>query len=248
MAWLEADLGMAGEPGERRTRRWARRSAALALAALAQGGLLWLTAVQQRTVPFPAAETSGLPVWIAPPSVLTAPRRPAAPPLSRARAAAGRSSPAPALAASPPSTSSRGAAPTVPPGPAPGPSAPGVPGGVASALRGSLFGCANVAALGLSDAERIGCRDRLAAGAATAAYRPGIPAAKGEYYAAVLAAEADYRKTGGHPPMVVCFGHRALPHAIRIGPCSIDPPQGSLDPDVDVPEMEPQRDANPPPR
>jgi hypothetical protein len=91
---------------------------------------------------------------------------------------------------------------------------------------------------------------RAAAGAATAAYRPGIPAAKGAYYAAVLAAEADYRKHGGHPPVIACIpgAARQRTHAIKIGPCYILPPQGPLTVDVDVPEMESQRDAAPPPR
>ena len=85
----------------------------------------------------------------------------------------------------------------------------------------------------------------------TAAYQSGIPAAKSQYYAAVLAAEDDYRKHGGHPPVVACIPGKPkhmLPHAIKLGPCYIEPPQGSLSVDVDVPEMESQRSAQPPPR
>jgi hypothetical protein len=247
MDWLGADFRMAGGPNMRRTRRrWARRSGALALAALAQGGLLWLTTIQQRALLFPAAETRGLPVWIAPPSVLTM-RRP--PP---ARLAATTARAAPRAAVVPSVAPIAGAAgPPAAPGPAaPGIAAPSVPAGVASALRGSLIGCANTAALSLSDAERAGCRDRLAAGATTAAYRPGIPAAKGAYYAAVLAAEEDYRKHGGHPLAIACLpGARAhLIHAIKIGPCYIEPSQGPLTVDVDVPEMDGQHGAPPPPR
>src|SRR6202041_2634586 len=111
--------------------------------------------------------------------------------------------------------------------------------GVAAALRGGLFGCANAAALGLTDAVRTGCRDRLPAGAATAPDQTGTPGAKSEYSAAVLAAEDDYRKHGGHPPVVACIPGKPkhmLPHAIKIGPCYIELPQGSLSVDVDVPE------------
>lgn len=230
--------------------KWRRRAGALALAALAQAALLWLTTIQQRANPFPVAETRGLPVWIASPSVLRVRRQP--PPTTRqtSRPAGGA---VPAVVATP-SVSAIPNAPAPPgsAGPAaPGPAAPGLPAGVASALRGGLFGCANAAALGLSEAERTGCRDRLAAGATTAAYRPGIPAAKSEYYAAVLAAEADYRAHGGHPPVIACIPGKPthmLPHAIKIGPCYIEPPQGSLSVDVDVPEIESQRGALPPPR
>jgi hypothetical protein len=251
---MELDPGTqraTGWPGSRRRRaKWARRSTALALAALAEGGLLWLTTIQQHASPFPIAETPGLPVWVASPSVLMI-RRAALRPREAPRAAGG--SAAPAVVATPSVAPIPNAgAPPGPAGPAaPGPAAPSVPAGVASALRGSLFGCANASALGLSEAERVGCRDRLAAGAANAAYRPGIPAAKSEYYAAVLAAEDDYRKHGGHPPVIVCIPgapKHMLPHAIKIGPCYIEPPQGPLTVDVDVPEMEGQHGAQPPPR
>ena len=74
---------------------------------------------------------------------------------------------------------------------------------------------------------------------------------KRDYYAAVLAAEADYRKHGGHPPVLVCYPGapaREVRHAIKIGPCYIEPPQGPLTVDVDVPEMEGEQGAPPPPR
>lgn len=244
---------MARGPSIRRiSGRWARRSAALALAAVMQGGLLWLTAIQQHPVPFEAAETRGLPVWIVSARSLPVPRRPAPAtqrPLTRTR---GPSSPAAAAIATPPPRSEPSAAPG-PSASAPGPVAAGAPSGVASALRGSLVGCANAAAAGLSDAERTGCRNLLAAGAATAAYRSGIPAEKRVYYDAVLAAEATFRSDagGGHGPGVLCVPGgkgKPLPHAIKIGPCWLEPPQGMLTVDVDVPEMGSQHGALPPPR
>ena len=51
--------------------------------------------------------------------------------------------------------------------------------------------------------------------------------------------------------MVACIPGKPkhmLPHAIKIGPCYIEPPQGSLSVDVDLPEIESQRGAPPPPR
>ena len=229
---------------------WRRRAGALALATLAQGGLLWLTTIQQRANPFSTVETSGLPVWIASPSVLMVRYRTPAPARHAPRAAnATRSATALPSSAPRPAIAPSGPARQAPAGPA----GAGVPAGVASALRNSLIGCANTAALGLSDAERAACRERLAAGAMAAPYRPGIPTEKRAYYENILAAEAAFRRNpmGGHGPVVFCYPGapaRPLPHALKIGPCYIEPPQGSLDVDVDVPEVGSQRDAQPPPR
>src|ERR1700722_4601574 len=115
---------------------WARRSAALALAALAQGGLLWLTTIQEHASPFPVAETRGLPVSIVSPSVLEVRRRPPPPTQHMSRPTSG-------AAAAPSVSPIANAGP--PPGPAepaaPGPAAPGLPSRVAAALRGGLVGC-----------------------------------------------------------------------------------------------------------
>jgi hypothetical protein len=230
--------------------RWARRSAALIVATLAEAGLLWLTALQ-RPSPFPMVEAPGLPVWLASPSVLRVRHPPIGAPAKHARPAAGGASPAAVAIPSVPLPPS--AAPPGPSAPPSGAAASGLPAGVASALRGSLIGCANVAALSLSETEQAGCRDRLAAGAAFAPLRSGIPPDKRAYYDAVLSTEAAFRRNpmGGHGPAVFCYPGapaRPLPHAIKIGPCYIEPPQGSLDVDVDVPEVGSQRGSQPPPR
>jgi hypothetical protein len=242
-------LPAAGPTAERRApRRWSRRAGALLLAALAQAALLWLIAIQQRAIPFPTERTEGMPVWVVHERAARAERRATAPrstaPEARRAAAPAQPSPASSLPeVAPPSSG----------GPAPGPAA-GAPAGIGSALRASIVGCANAAALGLSDAERAKCRDALAAGASTSPYRWGIPGAKHAYYDAILAAEAKYRNDpgGGHGPAVFCYpgrhAGRPLPHALKIGPCYIEPPQGMLDVDVDVPEVGSQRDLPPPPR
>lgn len=240
--------------GRRDRMRWRRRLAALTLAALAQAGLLWLTAIQQHPNPFATAETPALPVWIVSPRVLARPRRSPRRSTSpqAARAATRERSPAPSTERPAPAVP----APGLPPAsgsPAPGPSGVGAPAGVASALRGSLVGCANAEALRLSDAERAECRDRFAAGAAMTPHRWGIPGDKRAYYDTVLATEAKFRNDpgGGHGPGVLCIPGargRPLPHAIKIGPCYIEPPQGMLDVDVDVPEVGSQRGSQPPPR
>jgi len=247
-------LGADGPAPPRRRKRWTRRLGALALAALAQASLLWLTAIQQRATPFPVAGTPATPVWIVRPPVLAPSRSTkvaSASPLASPRPVTGPPTPSsPEVPAPPEPAAGPGAAGLA----APGPSAPGLPSGVASALRGSVVGCANAAALGLSDTERAGCRDRLAAGAALAPLRSGIPTDKRAYYDTIVATEAAYRSDAGgaHGPGVFCYpgghGARPLPHAIKIGPCYIEPPQGMLSVDVDVPEVVSQRDRQPPPR
>ena len=151
------------------------------------------------------------------------------------------------------------------PSPAPSarPSAPGPD--LAAALRRGSVGCANAGAVGLSRAERETCEERLAAGAKDAKHLWGMEPAKREYYAAVAEAKApdpaptqgtalgrvgghygldtDMRGMKGHLPFVACklsFGpgkkvNHTPPHALSLGPCYIEPPAGSLSPDVDIP-------------
>lgn len=133
---------------------------------------------------------------------------------------------------------------------------------LAAVLRRGAVGCANAAAVGLSRAEREKCEERLAAGARTAPHLWGMETAKREYYAAVAEAKApdpaptqgqaigrlgifetDMRGMKGHGPGFGCKVHfgpgkkppNAPPHALRLGPCFLEPPAGSLSPDVDVP-------------
>jgi hypothetical protein len=116
--------------------------------------------------------------------------------------------------------------------------------------------------VGLTRAEREKCEERLAAGAKTAPHLWGMEPAKRQYYAAVAEAKApdgaptqavaigrlgmfqtDMRGMKGHLPSVGCKVHfgrgykppNAPPHALKLGPCFIEPPAGSLSPDVDVP-------------
>ena len=53
--------------------------------------------------------------------------------------------------------------------------------------------------------------------------------------------ESDMRKTNGHLPGIGCsisFGPgekpKKLPNALRLGPCYLEPPKGSLTPEVDI--------------
>jgi hypothetical protein len=144
-----------------------------------------------------------------------------------------------------------------------GPAAPAADpaGGLALArtLRGRL-GCANPETL--SAAERTACEERLGRGAPQAPYMPApIERTKRSYYDAVAEAKApsppptpgtatgklgmfdsDLRGTKGHGPQIGCsvkFGPGAKtkgpPNALKLGPCFINPPAGSLTPDVDIP-------------
>jgi hypothetical protein len=126
-------------------------------------------------------------------------------------------------------------------------------------LQRGLVACADVGRL--SDSERERCAERLAAGAARAPQYPlSIEPRIKAYYAAVAEAKApdrppvplgppgmlvgDMRGAKGHGPAVGCaftFGggkgpkaKAAPPHALKLGPCFIAPPAGSLSPDVDV--------------
>jgi hypothetical protein len=95
----------------------------------------------------------------------------------------------------------------------------------------------------MSDADRAACRDRLAEGAKKAPYLSRTDPAKLAYYDAVAKSQEDWHsgRDPGHAPAVGCvifFGSgekpKPPPHALRLGPCIIEPPRGSLDPDVDV--------------
>ncbi|WP_374473167.1 hypothetical protein [Phenylobacterium sp.] len=154
-------------------------------------------------------------------------------------------------------------APFATPGEAAAAPGPALAAGPAPDLSGALrsrLGCASPQAL--SRAERAACEERLGRGAAQAAYIPApIDPAKRAYYEAVAQAKApdgaptpqsapgrgglfdpDLRGMKGHGPQVGCalqFGpgkkSKGPPNALKLGPCFINPPAGSLSPDVDVP-------------
>jgi hypothetical protein len=127
------------------------------------------------------------------------------------------------------------------------------------ALRHGLAGCVNTT--GMSRAERERCDEQLGRGATAAPYMPAAIAPRMRaYYDAVAEArkadpqpvplgapgrlgmlDADPRTTNGHGPAIGCkivFGPgekpKPLPHALRLGPCFIEPPKGSLTPEVDL--------------
>jgi hypothetical protein len=113
---------------------------------------------------------------------------------------------------------------------------------VAAALRGRI-GCAEPNAPWMSDADRAACRERLAAGAAQAPHLQGTAPVKLAYFNAVAKAQADWRsgRDAGHGLAIGCIkpigpGVRTppAPHALRLGPCMIEPPRGSLNVDADI--------------
>ena len=117
---------------------------------------------------------------------------------------------------------------------------------LSAALRGGPIGCANQAAAWMSDAERDACRQRLAAGAANVPYLQGMAPEKLAYYNALAKAQQDWlsgRDPGGQPFIYCGFklgqGRARFiippPHAMRLGPCFLEPPRGSLSQTVDVP-------------
>jgi len=155
-----------------------------------------------------------------------------------------------ALGAASPTTPSSAVAPTAAQGASPaveGPAAaPGGASEIADALRSSLFGCANQGAAWMSDAARDACRQRLAAGAASVPHLQGMAPEKLAYYAALAKAQQDWLdwRDPGHLPYIFCgakFGQGhvrevvAPPHALKFGPCFLEPPQGMLSVTVDVP-------------
>jgi len=217
------------------------RPAALAIATAANLALLWLLASPGR-YQLPTPEQSGpRPVDVS--LVAAAPLRSSAAthPAPSAAPRAAR----PSLAV-PAATSSRSPPAEVESPPADGlPAASAIPDLVAALRRGPV-GCAHPDAAWMTDADRDVCRHRLAAGAANAPYLHGMAAAKLSYYDAVAKAEEDWRtgRDPGHLPFIFCgfrFGQgrgeteAPGPHALKLGPCYIEPPKGALSQDVDVP-------------
>jgi hypothetical protein len=209
-------------------RRRTSRLGALALAALANLALLTLLALPGRDAFRAPSGSRPVKVTLEPPIIL----RPVSPPPSVGSAAPGRTLR--------PTTPTETPGPTAAPAPTTGPVgsslSPGAPG-LAAILRRGDVGCAHPDAPWMTPADRDACRDRLAAGAAKAPYVGGMPAQKLAYYDAVAQAEADWRsgRDAGHPPFIGCGAKKPPPHALKIGPCFIDPPKGSLDLEVDIP-------------
>ncbi|HEY1426712.1 MAG TPA: hypothetical protein VGF50_08580 [Caulobacteraceae bacterium] len=94
----------------------------------------------------------------------------------------------------------------------------------------------------MSDADRAACRERLAAGAEHAPHLEATSPVKLAYFNAVAKAQADWSsgRDAGHGLAIGCIkqigpGVRtAPPHALRLGPCMIEPPRGSLNVDADI--------------
>jgi hypothetical protein len=124
------------------------------------------------------------------------------------------------------------------------------------ALRHGVAGCANAGA-SMTRAERERCNEQLGRGVATAPFLPAAiePRIRGYYDAVALAKQADpppvprkppgslgmfdtdLRGTGGHPLAIGCragANRKALPHALRLGPCFIAPPKGPLTVEADI--------------
>jgi hypothetical protein len=116
-------------------------------------------------------------------------------------------------------------------------------GALGATLRRGDVGCAHLDAPWMTATDRDACRDHLAAGAAKTPYLSGTAPEKLAYYAAVAKAEEDWRsgRDAGHPPFILCG--KALPHALKLGPCYLEPPKGSLDLDVDIPPPDTSRHA-----
>jgi hypothetical protein len=225
------------------TRRRVRRCwpAALAMATVANLALLSLLAFPGGyRLQFGADASRPVDVTLAPWPVLRAP--------APRKAPAQRSSgPTHATTASPPEASTIAATPQTVSPPAEGPAGALPPNAdLATALRRSLVGCANQGAAWVSDADRDACRQRLADGAASVPHLQGMAQAKLNYYAAVAKAEEDWRtgRDPGHLPFLFCgvnFGQgrpgimKPGPHALKLGPCFLEPPKGALSQDVDVP-------------
>lgn len=140
---------------------------------------------------------------------------------------------------------------------APGAAAPDLRAG----LRHGAAGCANAGAVGMSRAERERCDEEFANRTAGSPFLPAaIPSRMRAYYDAVAEAkkpdpplappraragmgmfEPEPVVTNGHGPAVGCKVHfgpgkvrNTPPHALTLGPCYIEPPKGSLTPEVDV--------------
>ena len=177
----------------------------------------------------PPPEPRGFQVSLAPlPPLIPAVR-------ARARPQAGR----PARAAlAPPPTIPQLQVPTVPPVPAL-PAAPAAPGPgddaearskVTGLLRGSV-GCEEVQFAHLTREEQDRCaRWRKSHETPGLEIAAPIEANKRAWFDATVAA----RNAPDHIPLGGCFG-KPPPHAIKVGPCYIEPPKGPFSEDVDVP-------------
>jgi len=148
------------------------------------------------------------------------------------------------------------------PGPSTAPAAT-VGADLRAGLRRGAAGCANMAAVGMSRDERDGCNERLGRNATGEPFLPAAIGGRiRAYYDLVALAKApdpqpvlrrrqvwgpggvfsvDDRGETGHGPSIGCkiaFGvgkkPPKLPHALYLGPCYIEPPAGSLTPDVDI--------------
>jgi hypothetical protein len=155
-------------------------------------------------------------------------------------------------------------APTTSPAAGPTSSLPGPRGDLGAALRAGGFACASGRRSLLGPEERARCEEKLGGLARNAPFLPApIDPDKRAYYDAVAEAYAqggpvvpltarggagmfDVEPGGGsgHGPRVGCsvkFGPNAgkapkgPPNALRAGPCFIQPPVGSLTPEVDIP-------------
>ena len=258
-----------------RTANRRRTTWAIAVSVVAHLGLVAVALLQHSTLPPQALDAAGppeaiIPVLILPRSTLAAngaprlgdlqlhrrPQRvtPDATASETARVAPLPAAPAPARpaeAGQPAPLAAQGL-----------PAPPGAPApDLRAALRHGALGCANLAAVGMTRAEREACEDQLGHGAAQApalalSLEPRIRA----YYDAVAKAKApdrpptparapgalgmfelDDRGTGGHPPLVGCsipFGVGEKPklpaHWLKLGPCFIAPPKGPLTVEADI--------------
>jgi hypothetical protein len=143
------------------------------------------------------------------------------------------------------------------------PATPGAPGpDLRAALRHGALGCANLAAVGMTRAEREACEEQLGHGAGQApvlavSLEPRIRA----YYDAVALAKtrdpplmpprndrapipgdpAPHRPGADHVPLIGCaipFGPGEKPklpaHWLKLGPCFIAPPKGPLTVEADI--------------
>jgi hypothetical protein len=253
-----------------------RTTWAIAASALAHLGVLVAALMQRPTLPPQSLDVVGppqaiIPVLILPRGGLAAadgtlrlgdlqlhrrPQRfdqsvPAAHPSAEALAPAAPAPARPTEAGQPSALAAEGQ-PAAPASPAPD---------LRAALRHGVAGCANLAAVGMTRAERDACEDQLARNAAQApvlaiSLEPRIRA----YYDAVARAKApdrqptparapgalglldvDDRGQTGHPPLVGCaipFGPGQKPklpsHWLTLGPCFIAPPKGSLTVEADI--------------
>ena len=239
-------MGRPAAPSITRRRR-ARLAGALAFAVAVHVAMLNLMLFRTGELRLPQPVSTARAVTL----TLVRPQRTLAPSQAPQSAAKAAPAAAPQAAAQPtPPPTPTAVAVAAPPGVAApsGQTAPGgPPSGLAAGLRGSLLGCANAGALALTEKERQGCEQRFAAGGRETAYLSPIPSVKLAYFNAVAKAQEDWLsdRDPGHPPFVVCRfggGRGSLAHALKLGPCYLEPPKGSLDQTVDVPE--PERDTS----